>query len=117
MLRAGDMAGALTTLESVRQYDMVSTVTYLRAVAHLKAHQAQLAIVDFQQVLEHRGPDYLTRSPIYALAQAGLGAAFAEMGDENNSAAAYKAFLQHWKYADADQSLLREAKAHAGGAR
>ncbi len=114
MIRAGDASGALATLENVRQYDMVSIVMYLRAVAYLKAHQPQLAVVDFQQVLEHRGPAYLSRAPVYALAQAGLGAAFAEMGDAENSNAAYRAFLQNWKSADADQPLLREAKAHAG---
>jgi serine/threonine-protein kinase len=117
LLRAGDSPSALTLLETVRQYERVSLVTYLRAVAHLQAHQPQLAIVDFQQVLEHRGSTYLGRAPVYALAQAGLGAAFAALGDENNSAAAYKGFLQHWKFADADQPLLREARAHTGAAR
>ncbi|HEY0307653.1 MAG TPA: serine/threonine-protein kinase [Acidobacteriaceae bacterium] len=117
MIRAGDATGALATLENVRQYDAVSIVMYLRAVAYMRAHQTQLAVVDFQQVLEHRGPAYLGRAPVYALAQAGLGAAFAEMGDVESSNAAYRAFLQNWKSADADQPLLREAKEHAGTAR
>jgi serine/threonine-protein kinase len=112
-IKSGDMAGALQYLEGVRQYEMISIVPYLRGLAHLQSNQAQLAIGDFQQVLEHRGAAYLTRSPIYALAQAGLGRSFAALGDANNSAPAYKAFLENWKYADADQPLMIEAKAHA----
>jgi serine/threonine-protein kinase len=114
MIRAGDTSGALATLENVRQYDLVSIVMYLRAVAHLKAHETQMAVVDFQQVLEHRGADFLGRTPAYALAHAGLGAAFAEMGDKDNSTAAYTAFLQNWEHADADQPLLKEARTHIG---
>lgn len=112
-IKAGDMAGALKELEGVRQYDLISIVPYLRATAHLQSNQAQLAIGDFQQVLEHRGAAYLSRSPIYALAQAGLGRSFGSLGDANNSAPAYKSFLESWKYADADQPLMIEAKAHA----
>jgi hypothetical protein len=112
-IKAGDMAGALKELEGVRQYDLISIVPYLRATAHLGSNQAQLAIGDFQQVLEHRGASYLSRSPIYALAQAGLGRSFAALGDANNSAPAYKSFLESWKYGDADQPLMIEARAHA----
>jgi len=112
-IKSGDMQGALTDLESVRQYELISTVPYLRGIAHLQSNQAQLAIGDFQQVLEHRGAAYLSRSPIYALAQAGLGRAFATMGDSVNSAPAYKAFLDNWKFADPDQPLIAEAKAHS----
>ncbi len=112
-LRQGDQAGALKELETVRQYELISIVPYLRGLAHLQSNHAQLAIGDFQQVLEHRGAAYLTRSPIYALAQAGLGRSFAALGDANNSAPAYKSFLESWKYADADQPLMIEAKAHA----
>jgi len=107
------MPGALQYLDTVRQYELISIVPYLRGMAHLQSNQAQLAIGDFQQVLEHRGAAYLTRSPIYALAQAGLGRSFAALGDANNSAPAYKAFLDNWKYADADQPLILEARAHA----
>ncbi|HXB62180.1 MAG TPA: protein kinase [Acidobacteriaceae bacterium] len=112
-IKSGDMPGALQYLDTVRQYELISIVPYLRGMAHLQSNQAQLAIGDFQQVLEHRGAAYLTRSPIYALAQAGLGRSFAALGDANNSAPAYKAFLDNWKYADADQPLILEARAHA----
>jgi len=112
-IKSGDMQGALTALESVRQYELISTVPYLRGIAHLESNQAQLAIGDFQQVLEHRGAAYLSRSPIYALSQAGLGRAFAAMGDSVNSAPAYKSFLDNWKFADTDQPLIAEARAHS----
>jgi hypothetical protein len=112
-IKSGDTSGALKQLEGVRQYELISIVPYLRGTAHLQANQAQLAIGDFQQVLEHRGASYLSRSPIYALAQAGLGRSFALLGDANNSAPAYRAFLDNWKSADPDQPLMAEAKAHA----
>jgi serine/threonine-protein kinase len=112
-MKAGDPQGALNELEGVRQYDLISMVPYLRGMAHLQAKEAQLAIGDFQQVLEHRGAAYLSRSPIFALSQAGLGRSFAALGDSNNSAPAYRAFLQNWKFADADQPLMAEAKASA----
>jgi eukaryotic-like serine/threonine-protein kinase len=112
-IHSGDMTGALKVLEGVREYELISIVPFLRGTAHLGSNQAQLAIGDFQQVLEHRGAAYLSRSPIYALAQAGLGRSFAALGDANNSAPAYKSFLENWKYADPDQPLMLEAKAHA----
>jgi len=112
-IKSGDMDGALKVLEGVREYELISIVPFLRGTAHLGSNQAQLAIGDFQQVLEHRGAAYLSRSPIYALAQAGLGRSFAALGDANNSAPAYKSFLDNWKYADPDQPLMLEAKAHA----
>ena len=112
-IKSGDMPGALKVLEGVGQYELISIVPFLRGTAHLGSNQAQLAIGDFQQVLEHRGAAYLSRSPIYALAQAGLGRSFAALGDANNSAPAYKSFLENWKYADPDQPLMLEAKAHA----
>jgi len=110
MIRGGNTNGALTALDGVRQYELISIAPYLRGMAHLHADLGQLAIVDFQQVLEHRGPDYLQRAPIYGLAQAGLGEAFERIGDHNNSSASYKAFLQNWHNADADQPLVLAAK-------
>jgi len=111
-IRSGDTDAALRDLEAIKQYQMISMAPYLRGLAHVKAGQSQLAIGDFQQVMEHRGAAYLSYSPIYALSQAGLGRAFAELGDQVNSAAAYRSFLASWKDADAAQPLVIEARAH-----
>jgi tetratricopeptide (TPR) repeat protein len=111
-LKSGDTQKALTSFDSARKYDLISLTAYLRGLAHIEAKQGQLAIGDFQGVLEHRGAAFVSRNPIYALAQAGLGRAFASIGDKGNSAKAYQSFLDDWNNADAGQPLVIEAKAH-----
>ena len=111
-LKSGDTQKALTSFDSARKYDLISLTAYLRGLAHIEAKQGQLAIGDFQGVLEHRGAAFVSRNPIYALAQAGLGRAFASIGDKGNSAKAYQSFLDDWSNADAGQPLIIEAKAH-----
>ncbi|ADW68590.1 protein kinase domain-containing protein [Granulicella tundricola] len=110
-LEAGDPATALSDLTGARQYDLISLTPYLRGRAHIALKLTQVGIVDYQTVLSHRGITFTIGSNVYPVAEVGVARAFAETGDKNNSADAYRRFLVLWKDADANQPLLKEARA------
>jgi serine/threonine protein kinase/tetratricopeptide (TPR) repeat protein len=113
-LRTGDPAAALEVLQPARAFDLISLTPYLRGLAHLQLHQVEIAIVDFQSVLAHRGLTFLAGNDVYPAAQIGVARAFGVSGDTSNSVEAYRKFLDLWKTADPSQSLLTEARGHAG---
>jgi eukaryotic-like serine/threonine-protein kinase len=82
---------------------------YVRAEADLSAQQGQLAAVEFQKILDHRG--LLWNCATGALAHLGLGRAYATQGDTAKAKAAYQDFLTLWKDADPDIPILKQAKA------
>jgi len=81
---------------------------YLRGEAFLAAHQGTQASTEFQKIVDW--PGVVVNEPIGALAQLGLGRAYALEGDEAKSRAAYSEFLALWKDADSDVPILYEAK-------
>lgn len=107
-----DPDAALESLKTARQFDMISLTPVLRGRAHVALRQVQIGIVDFQTVLSHRGIPFIVGNVGYPVAQIGVARAFADTGDVGNSAEAYRRFLELWKTADEDQSLLAEARAH-----
>ena len=112
-LHDGDPMAALEALRPARQFDLISLTPYLRGKAHVALRQLQIGIVDFQTVLAHRGVTFLVGSDVYPVAEIGVARAFADTGDQGNSAQAYRRFLELWKQADPDQQLLLEARAKA----
>ena len=52
----------------------------------------------------------LALNPIGALAQLGLGRAYALQGDTSKAKAAYQDFFALWKDADPDVPILKQAK-------
>ena len=108
-----DPTAALESLTAARQYDLISLTPVLRGRAHVALRQVQIGIVDFQTVLSHRGVPFIVGSVGYPVAQIGVARAFADTGDEGNSAEAYRRFLELWKTADAGQPLLTEARTHS----
>ncbi len=92
-IRSGDFDTALATLQTAKQYDLVSLSPYLRGLAHGSAKQWPLAIADFQFALLHRGATTLVSPQVFAMSQLGLARAYAAGGDKGNSAAAYSAFF------------------------
>ncbi len=112
-LRSGDPNGALTALGGAAAYDLMSLTPYMQGLADSAAAKWPAAISDFQFVLLHRGAAMLTNAPMYAMAQLGLARAYSADGDRANSVAAYKAFAQMWKAADAGDPLLIEARKHS----
>ena len=112
-LQAGDPAAALDALKPARQFDLISLTPFLRGRAHVALRQVQIGIVDFQTVLAHRGVTFITGNDVYPVAEIGVARAFADTGDQGNSAQAYHRFLDLWRNADTGQSLLTEAKLHS----
>ena len=81
---------------------------YVRAEAYLSAQQGQLAAIEFQKILDHRG--LLWNCAAGALAHLGLARAYALQGDTAKAKAAYQDFLALWKDADTDIPVLIAAK-------
>jgi eukaryotic-like serine/threonine-protein kinase len=82
---------------------------YTRAQAYLKLRDGSDAAAEFHKVLDHRGLD--PNSPIYVLAQLGLGRAKALAGDVAGARSAYQDFFAAWTNAEPDIPILRQAKA------
>jgi len=82
---------------------------YVRGEVYLAAHQPNEAAAEFQKILDHRS--IVVNEPIGALAHLGLARAYALQGDTAKARAGYNKFLALWKDADADVSILKEAKA------
>jgi eukaryotic-like serine/threonine-protein kinase len=82
---------------------------YLRGLAYLQAGEGKLAATEFQKVLDHRG--IVLNFPTAALAHLQLARAKAMIGDKDGAREAYRDFLALWKNADADNPVLRQAKA------
>lgn len=81
---------------------------YLRAQSYLLLHRGEEARAEFQKILEHRS--IVKNCPLGALAQLGLGRAYAVLGDPEKARAAYRDFLRLWDKADPDIPILKEAK-------
>jgi hypothetical protein len=99
--------------------DLVMLPVFVRGKAHLTAHQANEAAVEFQKILDRQG--LLPFSPIRALANLYLARAYALQSNtlaapEAHAArvkarAAYEGFLTLWNDADLNIPILTEAKA------
>lgn len=114
-MKSNNAAQALSALQTAKQHDLLSLTAYLRGLAHIAAGQPTTAIADFQFILLHRGAATLTCAPVYPMAELGLARAYAASGDQGNSAAAYRLFLEMWQTgAAAGDPLVAEAQQHTG---
>jgi hypothetical protein len=66
-------------------------------------------VAEFKKNLDHSG--IVQNEPIGALAQLGLGRAYALTTDKPRSLAAYHDFSELWKNADPNVPILKHAKA------
>jgi tetratricopeptide (TPR) repeat protein len=82
---------------------------YVRGEALMAAKRYAEAAAEFQKILDHRG--IVGTDPIGVLAHLQLGRVFALSGDRTKAKAAYEAFFELWKDADADTPILKQAKA------
>jgi DNA-binding winged helix-turn-helix (wHTH) protein/tetratricopeptide (TPR) repeat protein len=88
---------------------------YLRGLAFLRGRAGNEARVEFQKLIDHKGvlapkdpnPDAYC---LYPLAHLGLARAAAITGNIADSRKAYEDFFELWNGADADISVLSEAK-------
>jgi hypothetical protein len=83
----------------------------LRGLAYMAAHAPDLAVVEFQKLIDHVGVDPVT--PLYAMGYLGVARADAAMGKRDESRKAYATFLDLWKNDDRDVPMLREAQREA----
>jgi hypothetical protein len=70
------------------------------------------AVAEFRKLAEHRG--IVGMDPIGVLTQLQLGRALASSGEQAKARAAYEAFFEVWKNADADVPILKTARAEYG---
>jgi eukaryotic-like serine/threonine-protein kinase len=82
---------------------------YVRGEAYLALNRGPEAAREFQKIIDHRG--IVVSDPIGALAHLQLGRAFVSSGEKTKAKTAYEDFLTLWKDADANISILKQAKA------
>jgi DNA-binding winged helix-turn-helix (wHTH) protein/tetratricopeptide (TPR) repeat protein len=80
----------------------------VRASIQASAGESAEAASTFQDLLNHRG--VAAMSPWVPFSQLGLARALRDAGEIEKSLAAYDAFLESWKDADADATLLLAAR-------
>ena len=114
-------AQALELLESVRPYERGQLIgnlsyscmipAYLRGEAYLAAKQGSQALAEFQKLGE--SPGIVGNCWSGALALLGQARAQAMSGSTNAARNSYQRFLELWKTADADLSILKAAQAES----
>jgi hypothetical protein len=103
----------MALLDPVTPYDLAPAAEfwpgYLRGEAQLALKDARSAVMQFQNILSHRGGS--VTSPLYPLAELGLGRAATLSGDRATARRAYEAFLALWAAADPGLPPLQQARA------
>jgi tetratricopeptide (TPR) repeat protein len=84
---------------------------YLRGLAYMAAHAPDLAVVEFQKLIDHVGVD--PGSPLYAMGYLGVARADAAVGKHEESQKAYKALHELWADAERDTPIVRAALAES----
>ena len=115
-LARNQAADAVTTLESIRNYEFGTgpqalgvTPPFVRGLAYLKLHDGVKAAAEFQRILDHRGA--ASWAIEYPLAQLNLGRSYVIAGDTSKARTAYQDFFALWKEADPDIPVLKAARA------
>ena len=120
-MRRGKPADSLERLEIALRYELAANglnsgfylgglhSAYVRGEALIAAHRYAEAAAEFQKILDHRG--IVGLDPIGALVHVQLGRVFHSTGDNAKAKAAYDAFFELWKNADAGIPILKSAKA------
>jgi tetratricopeptide (TPR) repeat protein len=102
-MQRNDPTNALQALEESRDFDLCECMLlvpgYYRGLAYLQNKQPELAVREFQQVIDHRflSPTY---SLYLVLSQLELGHAFHVLGDSTSADRAYTKVELAWKDAD-----------------
>ncbi|MBX3701191.1 MAG: protein kinase [Dokdonella sp.] len=119
-LARGDASAAVEILRSASAYQLGVTRSslsawtalypvYVRGEAYLAAGEGREAAAQFQLILDH--PGIALNHSVAAMARLQLARALALAADRRAAAAAYRAFLEQWRQADADLVVLAQAKA------
>jgi eukaryotic-like serine/threonine-protein kinase len=86
---------------------------YLRGLAYMAAHAPELALVEFQKLIDHVGVDPV--SPLYAMAYLGVARANRAAGRQAESRKAYETLRGLWANADHDAAIVRAALSESAG--
>ena len=86
----------------------VPDAIYVRGEAFLALGRGREAALEFQKILDHRG--VVLNEPTGALARLQLGRAYILAGERAKAKTAYEDFLNLWRDADTDLSILKQAK-------
>ena len=116
-LNRGDATKAIEELQVAAPYEVGAArdfcgalhPVYVRGEAYLAMAKGQLAAAEFQKILDHRG--VVGSEPVGALAQLGLGRAWALAGEKGKARSAYEDFFKLWKSADSEIPILKRARA------
>jgi tetratricopeptide (TPR) repeat protein len=110
--RRGESARALQLLEAVGTYDDVPAAefwpSYIRGQAYLALKQPGEALGQFGHITDHRGE--APTSPLYSLSLLGSARASALAGDADAARERYQRFFDSWSDADANLSILKDAR-------
>lgn len=108
--RSVNAASALEESAGSANYELGNLyLAYLRGLAYLRAGQGTQATAAFQKIVDH--PSLAMNQSFGALAQLGLGRAYAITRDAVKARNAYQDFFALWKDADPDVPILKEARA------
>jgi DNA-binding winged helix-turn-helix (wHTH) protein/tetratricopeptide (TPR) repeat protein len=81
---------------------------YVRGQAQMAAGRGSEAAAEFHKIISHRG--IVVNDPVGALARLQYARALVLIGEKDRAKAAYQDFLNLWKEADRDLTLLKEAQ-------
>ncbi len=87
---------------------------YLRGLAYMGARAPDMAVVEFQKLIDHIGVDPV--SPLYGMSVLGVARANAAMGKHDESRKAYESLAGLWADADRDAPIVKAALSEAARA-
>jgi len=100
---------AIAALEPAAPYDLLDyNAMTLRGEAYLHANRPEMAAVEYQKILAHRGLNPV--SHLYPMAHIGLARAYALQNHNAESRQEYERFFAFWKDADPDVPALKQAR-------
>jgi eukaryotic-like serine/threonine-protein kinase len=112
-LNRGNPQKAIEALEATRRYQFGSSFEflppYVRGLAYLSSHQGKDAVLEFQEITNHRG--IAPTSLEWTLSYVALARACSVSDDKPGARTAYQDFFAQWKDADPDVPILKQAKA------
>ncbi|HWY55406.1 MAG TPA: winged helix-turn-helix domain-containing protein [Terriglobales bacterium] len=112
-MQAADPARAVEALEESREFELCSCMQlapgYYRGLAYLQNNQPELALRQFQQILDHRflSPPF---SVYLVLSQLELGHAYQLLGDSTSANSAFAKVEMAWKDADRNFPPLQKLR-------
>jgi serine/threonine-protein kinase len=110
-LAAKTPVDALELLGGAANYDQLSLTPYLMGLAHMADQEPQLAVLDFETVLGHRGGAFAMGGTVYPMAESGLARASLAAGDRAKSAVAHRQLAVLWQGSDRGRTLLHGVSA------